>query len=199
LFLRQQAIGATIGRSSFLSSLFKKAFICFITQQMSGRIVTSIFVALLIFAIYSWYSTRTAMEGFDINSQQYAEAEVYHPPPPAIQRAVIPAGPNAPNQLASPNAPAVIMREEKPYDPQAETHESAKIPERLRHPERMYSPGLVNDDVQTAVAAGTASYASSLTQDAHQVFGPEFAQNGSIFMDGVMANDTELKSEYSSV
>jgi hypothetical protein len=166
---------------------------------MSGRIVTAVFITLVLFAIYSWYSTRITPEGFDINSQQYAPAEIYHPAQVVEERAVIPGGPNTPNQLAAPTAPPVIMREETPYDPLAETHESSEIPERLRHPERMFSPGLVNEDTQTAVAAGTASYASQVTQDARQVFGPEFAQNGGDFMDGVMANDLTLKNEYSSV
>jgi hypothetical protein len=138
-------------------------------------------------------------EGFDINSQQYQRAELYHAPQPVADRAVIQGGPNTPNQLADPSMPAVIMKEEVPYDPMAETHESSEIPERLRHPERMFSPGLVNEDTETAVAAGTASYANQVTQDARQVFGPEFAQNGGNFMDGVMANDTTLKNEYSSV
>lgn len=166
---------------------------------MSGRIVTAVFIALVVFAIYSWYSTRMTPEGFDINSQQYQKAELYHAPQPVAERAVIPGGPNTPNQLASPSMPPIIMKEEVPYDPLAETHESSEIPERLRHPERMFSPGLVNEDTQTAVAAGTASYSSQVTQDARQVFGPEFAQNGGNFMDGVMANDTTLKNEYSSV
>jgi hypothetical protein len=166
---------------------------------MSGRIVTAVFIALVVFAIYSWYSTRMTPEGFDINSQQYQNAELYHAPQVVTERAVIQGGPNTPNQLADVNMPPVIMKEEVPYDPMAETQESSEIPERLRHPERMFSPGLVNEDTQTAVAAGTASYANQVTQDARQVFGPEFAQNGGNFMDGVMANDTTLKNEYSSV
>jgi hypothetical protein len=91
------------------------------------------------------------------------------------------------------------MPEEAPFDPQEETYESADIPERLRHPERMFSPGLANEDTDTAVVAGTANYASHVTNNAAQVFGPEFAQNGGLFMDGIMANDTELNNEYSSV
>jgi len=36
--------------------------------------------------------------------------------------------------------------------------------------------------------------------NAYQSFGPEFAQNGGAFMEnGVVANDTLMNSEYSSV
>ena len=165
------------------------------THQMSGRVVTSVAVAFLIFALYSWYTTRTQNEGFDINSQQYAEA----PPPSPVaispERIVAPAGPGAPSQLSKKSV--VIVQDEKPYDPQDKGYESADLPERLRHPERMFGPGITNDG--TEPTEGVASYASQVTEDAHQTFGPEFAQNGGNFMSGVMANDTSLKTDYSSV
>lgn len=165
---------------------------------MSSRILTSVLLALLVFAIYSWYTTRLGEEGFDVNSQQYAPVLPVPRPTPPPNRVVASAGPGAPNQRPS-RAPPVVMPEEAPFDPQEESYESADIPERLRHPERMFSPGLANEDTDAAVAAGTANYASHVTNNAAQVFGPEFAQNGGLFMDGIMANDTELNNEYSSV
>jgi hypothetical protein len=164
---------------------------------MSERIGISILIAFILFAAYSWYTTNK--EGFDINSQSYEEVHVYTPPVEApSNRVVASGGPSAPNQLPPPGPP-VVVSEERPFDPQTPVYESAELPEKLRHPERMFGPGLQNDDVQTAVAAGTASYASQETQKAHQTFGPEFAQNGGLFMGEVMANDTSLKNDYSSV
>ena len=171
---------------------------------MSSRILTSVLLAFLLFAIYSWYTTRlgaTAEEGFDINSQQYApvpqrQVQRVQAEAPRVMAA---AGPGAPNQRPPQVAPPTIAPEEVPYDPQEQSHESADIPERLRHPERMFSPGLANEDTNAAVAAGTANYASQMTQNAAQVFGPEFAQNGGNFMDGIMANDSDLNQDYSSV
>jgi hypothetical protein len=51
-----------------------------------------------------------------------------------------------------------------------------------------------------AVDSGIASNSHQATMHAYQVFSPEFAQNGGLFMDnGVMANDSAVKLEYSSV
>ena len=88
--------------------------------------------------------------------------------------------------------------EETPYDTQENTFESAQIPERLRHPERSFSPGYVNDETGTAVASGVASYSAAATRKAEQTFGPEFVQNGAQFMEGgVTANDDSLSVSYS--
>ena len=162
---------------------------------MNGRILTAVSFAFILFAIYSWYTTR--IEGFDINKQMYAEAEVYSAPlEAAVDREVSSAGPSAPNQRPSRSQPAVIMQEERPYDPQEQDHESAAIPERLRHPERMFSPGLNNEDIDTALTAGIAS---NVTVESNQVFGPEFAQNGGLFMGDVTAHDVSMQTTYSSL
>ncbi len=167
--------------------------------SVSGKIFTAVLLAVLAYAVYSWYSTRS-VDPFDINSQQYAEATAQAPPVEAsLTRVVSPGGPGAPNQRPPPEE-AVRMPEEAPYDPQAQPYESATIPERLRHPERMFGPGLVNEDTDTAVAAGTASYATQKTMESYQTFGPEFAQNGGAFMEenGVVANDSSVDLSYSA-
>jgi len=95
---------------------------------------------------------------------------------------------------------SVIIPPEEPYDPQDQLNESSDHPERLRHPERLYSPGLEQTDTTTAVESGIASNSHMATMSAYQSFGPEFAQNGGQFMEnGVIANDTSVKLEYSSV
>lgn len=184
---------------------------------MNGRIVLAVLLAVSIYAVYSWYSTKTSSdegfdlgdsqnngnntrEGFDINSQNYEYALPHIAPTEApTDRVVSSSGPSAPSQRPPRTMPPVIVQEERPFDPQEQSHESAEIPERLRHPERLYSPGLINEGVADSIAAGTANYASQVTQDAAQVFGPEFAQNGGLFMEGIMANDTELDVAYSAV
>jgi hypothetical protein len=175
--------------------VFNRALNVFTTEQMSGRIVSSVLVAVIIFAVYSWYTTRATPEYFDVNSQQYEYPGAPSPVVHAPERTVAPSGPNPPSQLSK--KAAVIVQDERPYDPQEQPHESAELPERLRNPERMFGPGLANDSTETV--EGVTSYASQVTEDAHQVFGPEFAQNGGNFMSGVMANDTSLKTDYSSV
>ena len=168
------------------------------SDGVSVKIFTAVLLAVLAYAAYSWWSTRS-VDPFDINSQQYAEATAQAPPVEAsLTRVVSPGGPGAPNQKA-PTSEAVYMPEETPYDPQAQPYESATIPERLRHPERMFGPGLVNEDTDTAVAAGTASYATQKTMESYQTFGPEFAQNGGAFLEnGVVANDSSVDLSYSA-
>lgn len=161
---------------------------------MSVRIATAVGIAFLLFAIYSWF-TATRIDGFE---QQYESAQTFAPPVEASTRVVSPGGPSAPNQRPPSNT-TTMMPEEEAYDPMATSEESASLPERLRHPERMFSPGLEPNDTETAVAAGTASMAHSATMNSYQSFGPEFAQNGGIFMEGVLANDSTVPTSYSSV
>lgn len=169
---------------------------------MNGKILIIVVIVASLFSIYSWYTTKD-YDAFDINSQAYAAAmaEPQRQTPEADpQRIVAPAGPAAPSQAPSPLTPAIIMPPETPYDPQEQTYESAEHPDRLRHPERSFGPGLVNDNTSTAVAAGIASSAQQVTQHAHQTFGPEFATNGGSFLDnGVMANDIDTPLSYSSL
>jgi len=163
---------------------------------MNTRIAIAVLVAFIVFAVYSWYSTKN-FDGFDINSQVYSAAPAPAPACAESPRIISPAGPGAPNER--PEQKAFIVPPEEPYDPQEQTYESAEHPDRLRHPERAFGPGLEQSDVETPVAAGIASNYSNVTARANQVFGPEFAQNGGDFMDGVVASDSSMTTEYSSV
>ena len=167
---------------------------------MNARILMAVLITIVLYGIYSWWSTRNT-DSFDINSQAYAPAEVHHPRVEAsVEREVSPSGPAAPNQAPPRAMPAMVMPEETPFDPQSQPFESAEIPERLRHPERMFSPGIMNDETANAVASGIASEAQQVTTQAYQTFGPEFATNGGSFLEnGVMANDSTIPSSYSSV
>jgi len=166
---------------------------------MNTRVTLAVVVAFLAYALYSWCSIPQ-YDGFDINTQKYSEPNlpIPQPSPKAEQRTITPGGPNSPGQQA-PNE-RVIVPEEEAFDPQADSYELAEHPERLRNPERLYGPGLEQDDTVTAVESGIASKSFQQTMNAYQSFGPEFAQNGGAFMEnGVVANDTSLNSEYSSV
>lgn len=169
---------------------------------MNARILLSVVVAFLIYGIWSWWSVRN-QEGFapfDINSQNYFPAETQSPPVEAsIERVIAPSGPAAPS-MAAPPSPPIVQPEETPFDPQSQSYESAELPERLRHPERLYGPGLINDQTQVAVESGVASTAAAITERNFQQFGPEFAQNGGFFLEGgVLANDSTVPTSYSSV
>ncbi len=165
---------------------------------MNARILIAVAITLVLFAAYSWWSTK---DGFDVNSQLYSPAPVLTPPEVSVEeRAVSPGGPNSPNQAPRETEGVVLQPEEKPFDPQDQPFESAELPERLRHPERVYSPGLINESTEDAMASGVASSAQQVTNHAYQTFGPEMAMNGGAFLDGgVMANDSELPTGYSSV
>ena len=176
---------------------------------MSQRVVIAIILTLVLFASYSWYTTRNGVELFvpfsiDINAQQYetaTDAIVKSQPVEAdSERAVASGGPSSPAQAPPRSLPAHITPEERPFDPQEQSYESAQIPERLRHPERSFGPAVIADGTEHAVASGVASNASQVTSLAYQQFGPEMAMNGGAFLEnGVMANDIDVQSAYSSV
>jgi hypothetical protein len=164
---------------------------------MNPKITTAVVIAFLLYALYSWMSIPT-YDGFDINSQTYETVlPVERPivPPPKI---IAPGGPSTPSE--QPPSETIVVSPETPFDPQEQTYESAEHPDRLRHPERVYGPGLEQDNSTNAVESGIASHSFQKTMSAYQTFGPEFAQNGGAFMEnGVVANDTSLNIEYSSV
>jgi len=167
---------------------------------MNPRVTVAVLIAFLAYAVYSWMSMPADVEGFVIKSPTQSEYV------PAAKdsaeqlpiRVVAPSGPSSPNEQAPEDS--YIVPPEEPYDPQEKEYESATHPNRLRYPERLYGPGLEQTDKQTAIDAGIASNLHQATMNAYQVFGPEFAQNGGLFMDnGVIANDTSVETGYSSI
>jgi hypothetical protein len=178
---------------------------------MSQRVMFAILLATILFGIYSWYTTRYGAETFfvpasiDINQQYYETATediVKRQPTEVVssERQVSPSGPASPAMAPPRSLASHISPPEEPYDPQEQSYESAQIPERLRHPERSFGPAVVSDETEHAVASGIASNAAQITSNAYQMFGPEMAQNGGSFLEnGVMANDSQLESSYSSV
>ena len=168
---------------------------------MSTRLYASISIVLLLYLAYCWYMYDPSfrLRTFTAESVASPVPVAPVPAPPLLETVVREGMANTPpmQPMLEPQKKAVIRKEEVPFDTQENTYESAQIPERLRHPERSFSPGYVNDETGTAVASGVASYSAALTQKAEQTFGPEFVQNGGQFMGGVTANDDSLAVSYS--
>jgi len=175
---------------------------------MSARLYASIAIVLILYLSYCWYM-YDPMFTFRTFS---AEAVPSHVPTPVTPPSPLLDGPvggmkegmdNTPNTppmqpFLAPHKNPRISKEEVPFDKEENSYESAQIPERLRHPERSFSPGYVNDETGSAVASGVASYSAGVTRKAEQTFGPEFVQNGGQFMEGgVTANDDSLAVSYS--
>jgi len=112
-------------------------------------------------------------------------------------RNVSPGGASTPNQMA-PQDEVRMASPEVAHDPYEQNEESSSMPERLRHPERMFQPGPDNSTLGIAEASGVASSSASQAGNALQTFTPEFAQNGGEFMQGIMANDTSEPGGYSA-
>ena len=161
--------------------------------QMSFRIGL-LFGLLVVLAVGLWFMPR---EGFTPLNTSSAAPVIERPPIVYPARNLAAGGPSTPNQMAPPDE----MRMASPEvanDPYAPNEESAGIPERLRHPERMFQPGSDNTTRGIAEASGVASESASQAGNALQTFTPEFAQNGGEFMQGIMANDTSEPGGYSA-
>ncbi len=146
-------------------------------------------------AIYAPMPEQMAREEFVVEPEP---VPVLHetPKPLPTEHTITPAGPGAPSQQA-PHGVRHIMAEEQPRDPFAEEQDDAYAPERLRNPERIYRPAPDNADTGTAVAGGMAAELSAVPQQMGQ-FSPEMAQNGGMFMDGIVANNTFDDGNYAS-
>ncbi len=153
-----------------------------------------LFGLLIVLAVGLWFMPR---EGFTPLNTSTAAPVIERQPILYPARNVAGGSPSSPNQMAPPDE----MRMSSPEvanDPYAQNEESAAIPERLRHPERMFQPGPDNTTRGIAEASGIASESASQAGNALQTFTPEFAQNGGEFMQGIMANDTSEPGGYSA-
>uniref|UniRef100_A0A6C0L667 Uncharacterized protein n=1 Tax=viral metagenome TaxID=1070528 RepID=A0A6C0L667_9ZZZZ len=162
---------------------------------MTARLYASITIVLALYVGYCLYSqaekdvVATSVESF---------VPVQVPVPAAADMALrIVEQQQMQVQQQVPVQRVMHVKDEAPFDPSEHVEESAQIPERLRHPERSFSPGYVNDETQNAVASGVASYSADVTARAEQTFGPEFVQNGGQFMEGIVANDDSAAVAYS--
>jgi len=162
-------------------------------RQMSFRIGL-LFGLLVILATILWFMPR---EGFQSLNTSAAAPVMDRQPIVYPARNVVSSGPSGPSQMA-PQDEERMMSPEVAMDPYAPNEESASIPERLRHPERMFKPAPDNTTHGIAEASGIASASASQAGNALQAFTPEFAQNGGEFMQGIMANDSSDPGMYSA-
>ena len=149
---------------------------------------------LILLSVALWFIPR---EGFQSLNTSAAAPVIDYQPQIYPARNVVSAGPSSPNQ-APPQNEIRMTSPEVAMDPYMQNEESASIPERLRHPERMYKPAPNNDTRSIAEASGVASESANQAANALQSFTPEFAQNGGEFMQGIFANDTTEPNGYST-
>jgi hypothetical protein len=161
--------------------------------QMSFR-VGLLIILLVVLSIILWLMPN---EGFQTLNTSAPAPEIQAPPHIYPARVIVPSGPSTPNQ-APPADEIRIANPEVAVDPYATNEESASIPQRLRHPERMFKPAPSNETHEIAEASGIASASASQAANSLQSFTPEFAQNGGEFMQGIMANDTSEPGAYSA-
>ena len=162
--------------------------------QMSFRIGL-LFLLLIVLAAALWFMPR---DGFTGNLNTSAPAPMIQPPPQIYPaREIVSAGPSSPVQMA-PREEVRVVQPEVPNDPYEPNEESAAMPERLRHPERMFKPAPSNVSSDISEASGIASESVNQAAQALQRFAPEMAQNGGEFMQGIFANDTTEQTNFSS-
>lgn len=128
-----------------------------------------------------------------------APAPIIEAPTPIISPSVLSSGgPNTPNI----RVPNVITKQNDiydfvPNDPQDELYSSQDIKDNLRHPERLFGPGIVNSGTTRLLNGGVASNRMLNTPQAIQPFNNELVQNGGLF-GKIGANDTNTDPSYSS-
>lgn len=101
-----------------------------------------------------------------------------------------PGGPNPPNVAAPSTMPATMAPPPTASDPYDVTADDANAPERITHPERSFSPGIIPEQTAIAESSGLAGEVKSSSQ-AFQTFSPEFVQNGGAFFGSVGAFEDE--------
>ena len=160
---------------------------------MSFR-VGLLFVLLAVLSAILFFLPRDGFTSLDTSA---AAPIIDQQPRQYPRRTVVSGGPNVPSQAAASDEVRMISPEVA-NDEYAPNQESAAIPERLRHPERMFQPAPSNSTREIAEASGIASSSSSQAAHSMQAFAPEVASNGGEFMNGIFANDSSEPGAYSA-
>jgi hypothetical protein len=148
---------------------------------------------LIILSIILFFIPSDGFKNLDTSA---VAPSIERPPMVYTARTISPGGSSTPNQMP-PEGELRMAQPEVAMDPYSSNQESAAIPERLRHPERMFQPGPDNSTRGIAEASGIASASANQAGQALQSFTPEFAQNGGEFMQGIFANDSVEPGTYS--
>lgn len=157
--------------------------------QMWHRLVLGFLLAIAAYFVVRMF-TGESFTNWDSVIETPAAGPMVREPPPMGDMNVASGGPNPPNVEASRKMPNVRMPQPNASDPMAETAEDADAPERLRHPERSFSPGIIPEQSAIAEGGGLAG-APTASPQAFQQFSPEYIQNGGAFFGTVSAVEEE--------
>jgi hypothetical protein len=156
---------------------------------MWQRLVLGFLLAIAAYFVVRMFNGEAFMN-WDSVVETPAMGPMVREPPTMGDMAVASSGPNPPNVAANRKMPAVRAPQPEASDPMAETVEDADAPERLRHPERSFSPGVVPEQSAIAEGGGLAAMPTQSPQ-AFQQFSPEYIQNGGSFFGTVSAVEEE--------
>lgn len=151
---------------------------------MWHRLILGIVLALAAYFVVKTFSSESFV------TEIPAMAPIVREPPTRGDMSVAASGPNPPNTAPERNLPNVRTPSPEASDPYAESSETADVPERLRHPERSFSPGVIPAQTAIAESAGLAGAVNTSSQ-AFQQFSPEYVQNGGSFFGNVNALEEE--------
>lgn len=156
---------------------------------MWQRLVVGILLAIAAYLVLRFFSTES-FTNWDNVVEVPAQAPIIREPPTRGDMNVASSGPNPPNVAAPLDMPNTRSAEPEASDPYDVTTEDADAPERLRHPERSFSPGIIPEQASIAQSAGLSGAVQQSSQ-AFQQFNPEFVQNGGAFFGSVSALEDE--------
>lgn len=168
---------------------------------MVQQVLVAVLLAATLFAAYLVFmNSRKAQYQIQEQFEVPAPAPIITQPLPEPPRVISPGGPNSPNQMPSPDMPAVRLPGPSDSDPYDESYGSSDMKDNMRQPERLFGPAPSDNVTALAVASGVASSANQVVSQALQTFSPDFAQNGGQFIEsGVFANDTYENPNFSAI
>lgn len=125
--------------------------------------------------------------GFFRNAEPFAAIETPHPAPIVEQQ---------PSPAPPPPRP-ITVPPPREHDPLAPSQQSSKFHDEERKPENLFGPAPMPNNVEMAEESGVAS-SQVVSQPTIDSFGPEAAQNGGQFMNGIGAFDKDEVVPYSA-
>jgi hypothetical protein len=156
---------------------------------MWARLLLGLVLAAAAYAVYTYF-TKEGFTNWDNVIETPAPGTMVRELKPRGDLNVASGGPNSPNAAAPANMPPTLSTTAEASDPFAETAEDADAPEKLRHPDRSFGPGIVPEQTAIATASGVAGPVGTSPQ-AFQQFSPDYVQNGGAFFGSVNAVEDE--------
>lgn len=156
---------------------------------MWQRLLLGLFLAVSAYYVVKYFS----QEGFTNWDSVIETPAIAYPPRELKERGdlrVASGGPNPPNAAPPSNMPSTMSPSPVASDPYDETAEASNAPEKLRFPDRSFSPGVVPEQTNIAEQSGLAGAVQQSSQ-AFQQFSPEYVQNGGAFYGEVGAYEDE--------